>query len=181
MQMEIHNPSLNWEDEPMVITPQIDDLQSADDNQGVMNIKYEIERNLNYGNNGYVNMNNDMVVFRYADILYMKAECLMRLNGGNATQDAVGLVNQVRKRNFSASDFNKEKYTVATLTLDELLNERGREFAYEMFRREDMIRFGKFQDAWWEKEQENDKHNEIFPIPFNVITANPALKQNPGY
>jgi hypothetical protein len=167
---------------PLVITPQIGDLLSATDMEGVMNTKYEIEYNYgNYGINGFVNMNNDMVVFRYADILYMKAECLMRLNGGNATQEVVDLVNQVRQRAFSASDFENEKYTTTTLTLDELLNERGREFAYEMFRREDLIRFGKFQDPWWEKGQENDKHNEIFPIPFNVITANPALKQNPGY
>ena len=65
--------------------------------------------------------------------------------------------------------------------MDELLNERGREFAYEMFRREDLIRFGKFEDAWWDKDQDADKHYEIFPIPQIVITANPALKQNPGY
>ncbi len=65
--------------------------------------------------------------------------------------------------------------------MDELLNERGREFAYEMFRREDLIRFGKFEDAWWEKDKDADKHTEIFPIPFDVITANPNLKQNPGY
>ncbi|TKK68216.1 RagB/SusD family nutrient uptake outer membrane protein [Ilyomonas limi] len=175
-------PIYNWSDEEMVITPEIGDLMDANDNEGVMNIKYEIEQNFgNYGVNGFVNMNNDMVVFRYADILYMKAECLMRLNGGAATQEAVDLVNQVRKRNFSASDFDKEKYTTASLTLDELLNERGREFAYEMFRREDLIRFGKFQDAWWAKEQDPDKHYELFPIPFTVITANPALQQNQGY
>ena len=126
-------------------------MLNAGDDEGVMNIKYEIENGLNYGSNGFVNMNNDMVVFRYADILVMKAECLMRLNGDAATQEAVDLVNQVRQRDFSAAD-SKAKYTTATLTLDELLNERGREFAYEMFRREDLIRFGKFEDAWWEKD-----------------------------
>jgi len=45
--------------------------------------------------------------------------------------------------------------------VDELLDERGREFAYEMFRREDLIRFGRFQDAWWVKEQDPDKHYEL--------------------
>jgi hypothetical protein len=165
----------------LIINPHIEDLQNADDKEGVMNVKYEIEDGLNYGSNGIVDMNNDMVVFRYADILYMKAECLMRLNGGTATKEAVDLVNKVRKRNFSATDFVNAKYTTATLTMDELLNERGREFAYEMFRREDLIRFGKFEEAWWEKDAESDKHNEIFPIPFTVLTANPALKQNPGY
>jgi hypothetical protein len=174
-------PVYSWEGEPMVISPQINDLQNATDVEGVMNMKYEIEYNLNYGSNGIVNMNNDMVVFRYADILFMKAECLMRLNGNKATQEAVDLINDVRQRSFSAADFTKEKYTTSTLTMDELVDERGREFAYEMFRREDLIRFGKFQDAWWDKEQDPDKHYEIFPIPQTVITANPALQQNPGY
>ncbi|MEP6465025.1 MAG: RagB/SusD family nutrient uptake outer membrane protein [Parafilimonas sp.] len=165
----------------MVITPQISDLTNATDDEGVMNIKYEIEQNADYGSNGIVNMNNDMVVFRYADILMMKAECLMRLNGGNATQDAVDLVNQVRQRNFSADDLKKEKYTTTSLTMDELLNERGREFSYEMLRREDLIRFGKFGNAWWDKSQDADKHYQLFPIPQTVITSNTALKQNPGY
>ena len=121
-----------------------------------------------------------MVVFRYADILDMKAECLMRLNGDGANQEAVGLVNQVRARSFAAND-PASKYTTATLTMNELLDERGREFAYEMLRREDLIRFGKFEEAWWQKPADADKHNELFPIPQTVITTNPALKQNPGY
>jgi hypothetical protein len=173
-------PVPNWSDEPMDITPQINDLFDANDNEGVMNIKYEIEYNFgNYGNNGFVNMNNDMVIFRYAEILMMKAECLMRLNGNAATPEAVSLVNTVRARSFAANDPDA-KYTTATLTMDELLNERGREFAYEMFRREDLIRFGKFNEAWWEKPA-SDPHYNIFPIPFDIVTANPALKQNLGY
>ena len=165
----------------MDITPHIADLMNANDDEGVMNMKYEIEYGYGvYGSNGFVNMNNDMVVLRYADILMMKAESLMRLNGNGATQEAVDLVNQVRQRDFSAGNWNANKYTTATLTMDELLNERAREFAYEMFRREDMIRFGKFQDAWWEKDA-TDAHYNIFPIPYNIIISNPALKQNPGY
>ncbi|HEY2728263.1 MAG TPA: RagB/SusD family nutrient uptake outer membrane protein [Parafilimonas sp.] len=174
-------PIYDYEGNPMVITPSIGDLTNAGDDEGVMNIKYEIENGLNYGSNGFVNMNNDMVVFRYADILMMKAECLMRLNGNAASQDAVDLVNQVRQRDFSEADWPKAKYTTSSLTIDELLNERGREFAYEMFRREDLIRFGKFENAWWDKDQDADKHYEIFPIPQIVLTSNPALKQNPGY
>jgi hypothetical protein len=64
--------------------------------------------------------------------------------------------------------------------MDELLNERGRELAYEMHRREDLIRFGRFTDEWWEKPA-SDPHREIYPIPFNVLTSNPSLKQNPGH
>ncbi len=166
--------------DPLIINPHIEDLQNADDKEGVMNVKYEIEDGLNYGSNGIVDMNNDMVVFRYADILMMKAECLMRLNGNKASADAVDLVNTVRARDFDGGDA-AAKYTTTSLSMDEFLNERGREFAYEMFRREDLIRFGKFEDAWWEKDAESDKHNEFFPIPNTVLTANPSLKQNPGY
>jgi hypothetical protein len=174
-------PIYGWEGEEMNIIPAIGDLTSANENEGVMNIKYEVEfNNGNYGPNGFVNMNNDMVVFRYADVLMMKAECLMRLNGNAATAEAVNLVNQVRKRSFAANDPDA-KYTTATLTMDELLNERGREFSYEMLRREDLIRFGKFGEAWWDKPADADKHTEIFPIPQTALTANPALKQNPGY
>ncbi len=174
-------PIYDYEGNEMVISPQINDLLNATDAEGVMNIKYEIEYNYgSYGINGFVNMNNDMVVFRYADILMMKAECLMRLNSNAATQEAVDLVNEVRARSFAPNDPDA-RYTTSTLKMDELLDERGREFAYEMTRREDLIRFGKFQDAWWEKSADADKHWEIFPIPQTVLTTNPALKQNPGY
>lgn len=174
-------PIYDYEGEEMNIKPQINDLLDATDDEGVMNIKYEIEHNYgNYGVNGFVNMNNDMVVFRYADILMMKAECLMRLNGNTATQEAVTIANNVRARSFAPNE-PEAKYTTGTLTMNELLDERGREFAYEMFRREDLIRFGKFQEAWWEKPADADDHWELFPIPQTVITANPALKQNPGY
>ncbi len=81
----------------------------------------------------------------------------------------------------SAADWPQAKYTTVSLTMDELLNERGREFADEMLRREDLICFGKFENAWWDKEQDADKHYELFPILQTVLTSNPALKQNPGY
>ena len=157
------------------LTPQIPSLTGGDDgnaSEGVTNIKYEIE-------NGIYNMNNDLVVFRLSDIMAMKAECLMRQNGGAATADAVSLVNQVRARSFKLHDTGSA-YTTSTLTLNELLNERGREFSYEMKRREDMIRFGHFNDAWWEKAV-TDAHYQLYPIPYAATTGNKALKQNPGY
>lgn len=165
----------DWNGEPMVVTPQIDKLinNEGGEAQGAMNIKYEIE----YG--GLSSMSNDMVVFRLADIMLMKAECLMRQNDGVATPEAVTLVNNVRARSFAEGDPDAT-YTTATLTMDELLDERGREFAYEMHRREDLIRFDKFNDTWWEKPA-SEEHRKLYPIPFNVLTANPALEQNPDY
>ena len=99
--------------------------------------------------------------------------------GEQFLQEAVDLVNAVRERAFNAGDPDAS-YTTVTLTLDELIDERGREFAYEMHRREDLIRFDKFNEAWWEKPASDEKY-KIFPIPFDVLTANPSLQQNPGY
>jgi hypothetical protein len=108
----------------------------------------------------------------------MKAEALMRLNGGVATQEAVDLVNKVRERAFGNADHD---YNTGTLTLDELLQERGRELAWEGLRRQDLIRFGKWEDAWFGKDAEGDRHSEIFPIPSDILPSNPNLEQNPGY
>ena len=94
-------------------------------------------------------MSNDWVLFRYADILFMKAECLMRKNGGTATQEAVDLVNSVRQRAFTDADWDAAKYTTSSLTMDEFLTERGREFAFEGLRRQDLIRFNKFIETSW--------------------------------
>lgn len=123
------------------------------------------------------NMNNDYAVYRYADVLMMKAEALMRQNGKTATDEAVSLVNQVRERSFGNSSHN---YTTATLTMNELLNELGREFAWEMHRRDDLIRFDKWTEAWWEKSAKGS-YTEIYPIPSKVIDTNPNIKPTPGY
>ncbi|WP_176712406.1 RagB/SusD family nutrient uptake outer membrane protein [Allomuricauda sp. CP2A] len=168
-------PIWSWIDGQMNITPEITALQSNDTGweEGAMNIKYEVEVG------GLENMSNDMVIFRLADIMLMKAESLMRLNSGIASQEAVELVNEVRSRSFAPDD-PEAQYNTSNLTLDELLDERGRELSYEMHRREDFIRFDKYTEPWWEK-SESEKYRELYPIPFDVITANPALEQNPGY
>ncbi|HVF80774.1 MAG TPA: RagB/SusD family nutrient uptake outer membrane protein [Flavisolibacter sp.] len=125
---------------------------------------------------------NDWSVYRLSQIYFAKAEALMRKNGGAANAEAVQLINAVKQRAFSAADWATEAYTTATLTLDELLEERGREFIFEGVRRTDLIRFGKFvTTSWWDHTPSNDPNKEIFPIPFRQIAANPNLKQNPGY
>ena len=126
-------------------------------------------------------MGNDFAVYRYADILMMKAEALMRKNGGNATQEAVDLVNQVRSRAFeNPAD---HLYTTATLDMDALLAERGWEFYFELVRRSDLIRFGKFVRGDWEWADRSNSgdHRSVMPIPQPRINANPNLNQNPGY
>lgn len=139
---------------------------------GVRFKKYEYEKGLLDGQS----MSNDLAVYRYADVLMIKAEALMRKNGG-ATTEAVELVNQVRFRAFGDDGHN---YTIGSLTLEELFNELSREFAWENHRRQDVIRFGKWTEAWFEKAAE-DGHTKLFPIPAQILDVNRKLKQNDGY
>ena len=168
-------PLLTTTGTPLIFTPSIGGLKTAGEGDGVRCKKWEFPHGLQTKNES---MDNDLVIFRYADILLMKAEAIMRLNGGTPDQTAVNLVNTVRERAFGNSDHD---YTIATLSLDELLNERGRELAWEGLRRQDLIRFGKWENAWFGKPAETDKHTEIYPIPSNVLPSNPNLSQNPGY
>lgn len=125
---------------------------------------------------------NHYIIYRLTEIYFNKAEAIMRKNGGTATQEAVDLVNASRQRAFSAADWPAARYTTATLTMDELLAERGREFIFEGKRRTDIIRFGRFTNgSWWDHEPTNDPTREIYPIPHTQLAANPNLVQNPGY
>lgn len=125
---------------------------------------------------------NDWVIYRLTDMYFYKAEALMRKNGGTATGDAVTLINTCRQRAFAPADWSATAYTVGTLTLDELLAERGREFIFEGKRRTDLVRFGKFVTAsWWDHTPTNNKNLNVFPIPNRQLIANKGLVQNPGY
>jgi len=73
-------------------------------------------------------------------------------------------------------------YTPETLTLQELIVERGREFAWEGWRRQDLIRWNQFsKGSWTFKTAQKDNVRDLFPIPYDQITKNPSWKQNPGY
>lgn len=117
------------------------------------------------------NLSNDFPIFRYADILLMKAEAMHRMSPGDA--EALALVNQVRTRSFPAEPFTE-------LTDENLLAERGREMFYEGWRRSDLIRFDKYTDEWFFKPA-SDETDILFPIPQPALDANPNLVQNPGY
>jgi hypothetical protein len=113
---------------------------------------------------------NDFPIFRYADVLLMKAELDLRL--GNAG-DALTYVNMVRAR------AGAEAFT--EVNLDNLLAERARELYAEGWRRNDLIRFGKYLDGRWEKPDVSPDYVKLWPIPESQINANPNLIQNPGY
>jgi hypothetical protein len=112
------------------------------------------------------NLSNDFPIFRLADIYLMKAEAMLRQNKSAA--EAVNYVNEIRERAEVAP------WSAGDLTLESLLAERGREMFFEGHRRQDQIRFGTFNDAWWEKSASSTDRN-IFPIPQWVIDSNPNL------
>ena len=118
-------------------------------------------------------MDNDFPLLRYGEVLLNKAEALARKNGfGDAT--ALGLVNQLRDR--------ADATPLGALTEGELLAERGRELFIESLRRTDLIRFGAWGNAWWEKASHANPNLNVFPIPIEQINASAGtLTQNPGY
>lgn len=115
-------------------------------------------------------MENDIVLFRYADVLLMKSEAKVR-NGENGDAELA----QVRNR-VSAS--------LRPATPETLLDERLLEFAWEGWRRQDLVRFGMFTRAYSNRPQLTDEENgytTVFPIPGNVLDMNKRLVQNKGY
>lgn len=150
---------------PLAFTREVKAIETGNNLEvtGIRVIKYPID--YKSGDNS----DNDYVLYRYADVLMMKAEALLRK--GDAA-GAATIVNQVRaKRGLT---------NLASLSLDQLLDERAREFYWEGMRRQDLVRFGKFLEPWQEKPTDDPK-NLLFPIPNQQLAANPNLTQNPGY
>jgi len=156
---------------PLTLTPHINMLEPNACRQcGARIGKYKVEM-------GTLNdVSNDFVIFRYADVLLMKAEILWRQ--GHEGQ-AITEINKIRNRagvdNFQSLDEKK------------ILAERGREMFYSLLRRQDLIRFkgeeGKtaFNDSWRFKSEVSDPFRNVFPIPQNQLESNKNLVQNPGY
>lgn len=113
---------------------------------------------------------NDIVLYRLADVLLMMAEAKVR-NG----EDGQAELNQIRAR-AGMPDID--------CTLDNILSERLRELFYEGWRRQDLIRFGRFHKSYDLREandDEADAHTTVFPIPQKSLELNTHLKQNKGY
>ena len=129
--------------------------------------KYEVDRTA-YSDGRMPN--NDIVLYRYADVLLMKSEAKVR-NGESGDEEMNALRSRVGMPSLSA-------------TLDNLLNERLLELVWEGWRRQDMIRFGTYckqYDIHTPSEADKKGYTTVFPIPEKVRELNPNLKQNPGY
>lgn len=145
--------------------------------QGYRSIKFYPNPNEYSAYNRY--QSNDVPIFRFADIILTKAEAVKR--GATATNGDTpqSLFNQIRS------------YVHAPLldhdpSLQEILDERGREFFDENWRRNDMIRFGTFESEYGFHKHSNpdarfDKTCRILPVPDDILKENTNWEQNPGY
>lgn len=115
-------------------------------------------------------MRNDFPIIRYAEVLMNKAEAMRRQGEGGSSM----FVNMVRSR-AGLEDVDD------SMTDEEFLAERGREFFYEGTRRQDLIRFDQFTRPWFGKSQAAPETAKLFPIPVPQLNSNRNLVQNPGY
>ncbi len=139
-------------------------------NTGVRNIKFLADNT----NPTSRNQNNDVPLFRYADIILMKAEAIQRGGTPTAGATALSLINQLRSNRTTSA-------ALTAVTLDDIYKERCLEMTFECWHRNDMIRFGKFETAYGLAKTNADTYRRIFPIPQTALTNNPKLTQNPGY
>lgn len=158
---------LNYPNGTQLVLIPVQDIVAAQDNEGYKVLKYTPVGTVWSG----FNADNDLVLVRYSEILLTKAEGLFKTG---KTSEALQLINAVRKRS------NATEKT--TLTIKDIEDERARELLWEGQRRRDMIRFGTyFTGTWPFKTTTTASTKGIFAIPNEQITANPKLKQNPGY
>lgn len=172
--------------DPAVIRKEIKSLDGALWGDGARMFKYEIDKDKKYQF-----CENDFVLFRYADVLWMKEEALLRGGSGSSSAQTEDFKTMLRRAFAYDADGEvafKAAYPKA-LTLEGILDERGREFAWENIRRRDLIRFGKFNDpSYVEYITGTDDYRRWFPIPYSVLEksvrdeqGHAIWTQNPGY
>ncbi|MGH7577372.1 MAG: RagB/SusD family nutrient uptake outer membrane protein [Longimicrobiales bacterium] len=159
-------PSLEDPNVQLVLIPHVDYTNSAQ-NEGFRVMKYQIDPNW-VGNAGH----HDFPLLRFADVLLVRAEALLR--AGAVGGEALALVNRVRERSNATP--------LPTVTLADIEQERARELVWEGSRRRDMIRFGSYFTGTWKfKQGVTPDFMGVYPIPANQLDGNPNLRQNPGY
>lgn len=165
--VETGQPAFDRQGNPLVFTVNINNITQATEGEGARFYKWPYDPNHVNQDNG-----NDYAFFRLGGIYLIKAEALNEINPGDAT--ALQLVNDLRAR-----VFNPPK-PLSSIDRSTILNARLFELTFEAKRRQDLIRFGKFTEAWQFKPA-TDAHVILMPIPQPQLDANPLLTQNPGY
>jgi hypothetical protein len=161
---------------------EITDISQFRDGYSIRKWKNKTSTGANGSNLTWVD--TDYPIFRLAEAYLIYAEAVLRGGTGGSTTQAVTYFNALRQRAFGNTSGN-----VATLSLNDILDERAREFEWEGKRRTDLIRYGLFTTGtylWSWKGGIKDgtavaPFRNLFPIPSAEINANPNLIQNPGY
>jgi starch-binding outer membrane protein, SusD/RagB family len=168
---KIGNPIVNLKDRsgnPLVFTSDVS-LFFSSETKGIRTVKYPLDPSTI--NNGGWSSQNEYVFFRLADARLMKAEAILR--GGTDAETPLAIVNSIRT--------SRNAPLLANVDLTALLAERGRELYLETWRRNDMIRYGVFNNPVGERPAASDPSRVVFPIPNIALSSNPNLKQNFGY
>lgn len=153
----------------LVFVPEFD-LTDSNEREGVRVIKFAPNPNTER----QFSSPNDVPLFRISEIYLARAEAKFR----NGDEDgALEDINYIRSKR---SADGKTLPALTSLTLDDILNERGFELYWEGYRRQDLVRFGKFGDAWQEKPATDDLKT-LYPIPTSALDVNDNLTQNQGY
>jgi hypothetical protein len=196
LQLGCEYPPLSTQGHKLEFVNKLPGIDSSAEVNGFRLGKYEFAKGALY------NLSNDCPYFRYADILMMKAECLLRT--GHA-DEAAARVTEVRQRSFTDApvkaivtgaqlqDTSSYKYGIAVndviqhpertadIQFGRFLDELGWEFAMEGRRRSDMIRFGAFTKKSWLSHKPNGDFRALYPIPQEELDKNNNLHQNQGY
>jgi hypothetical protein len=173
---KLYNDTRNRPTTPVIFTEKVDfSVTGSDYSTGYRVEKYEFSKKSTSGRNLG---DADIVILRLADVYLMRAEAKLRKS--NDAASALADVNTVRASRKAATP----PPALTSMSLDLLYRERGFEFYWEMLRRTDMIRFGKYEDTWTEKTN-TDRNKRIFPIPQTAIDGASNLPgylvQNPSY
>lgn len=173
--------------EPLVFVADCGDVSNTTENACARIAKFSPDPNLPAGD-GH---SNDYAFFRLGEMYLIKAEALNEMGD---VAGAVDLINDLRERVFKAdtdgdgepdaelseflldaADFNQSSLR------ERILDERLYELMYEAKRRQDLVRYGEFDDAWEYKQVTGESRRVLFPIPQVQVDANPNLDQNPNY
>lgn len=147
--------------EPTIIHPEVSSITNAHNFDGARLNKWEADKT-----GTYKYCENDFVLMRYADILWMKEEAILR-GGAGASGFGSADFKTLKSRSFAYGGSSFEEAYGSAPTLEMILDERGREFTWEMVRRRDLIRYGEYGNIQYVTKK--DDYLKWFPIPRSVL------------